>query len=354
MDLRVGRETNAQATAGERPDAGWATRSPHGLPALAWRFGFARPAEHPRHGRPSCIAACCWTIVRVRAAMAATEWTETTDRHGPEPGGRARPAAASQPTLVIRPGAIGDAIVSLPAVAWLRPSEIWCPEQNIPLFEHLAPARSLVAEGLDSLRLSPATLARLSRFRRIVSWYGARREDFRWQVRELPFEFHTAIPPAGCGMHAVDYYLAQVGAPPGAVPQLPFRARSAGFAVIHPFSGSPVKNWPLERFRAAADLLRPHLPVYWCAGPEEELENAVRFADLRGLARWLAAAAVYIGNDSGISHLAAACGVPVIALFGPTDPQVWAPRGRVCVLPFAAPPEDVAAAARAFARGSTA
>lgn len=253
-------------------------------------------------------------------------------------------------TLVIRPGAIGDAIVSLPAIGHLKPAEIWCPEQNIPLFEHLAPARSLVATGLDSLHLPEATLARLHRFGRIVSWYGTQREDFRRQVEGLPFEFHRAVPPEGCGVHAVDYYLAQVGAPAGAVPHLPYRAAPAGFAVIHPFSGSPRKNWPLERFRAVAGRLARYLRVFWCAGPEEELEGALRFADLRGLTRWLAAANVYIGNDSGVSHLAAACGVPVVAMFGPTDPLVWAPRGRVCVLPFETPPDDVAEAALGFAR----
>jgi ADP-heptose:LPS heptosyltransferase len=36
---------------------------------------------------------------------------------------------------------------------------------------------------------------------------------------------------------------------------------------------------------------------------------------------------MYIGNDSGITHLAAAVGTPVLALFGPTNPEVWAPRG---------------------------
>jgi len=70
------------------------------------------------------------------------------------------------------------------------------------------------------------------------------------------------------------------------------------------------------------------MPVQWCAGPEEELEGAVRIANLYELGCWLARARVYIGNDSGISHLAAAVGTPVLALFGPTDPAVWAPRGR--------------------------
>jgi len=271
--------------------------------------------------------------------------TFTVRGHAPEES----PSAGDR-ILVIRPGAIGDAIVSLPAVKHLRPAEIWCPEQNIPLFEHIAPVRSLYAQGLDSLLLPEAVLGRLRRFSRIVSWYGAAREDFRRQVEGLPFEFHRAVPPEGCPVHAADFYLEQVGAPPGAAPALPFRAAPAGYAVIHPFSGSPRKNWPLERFRQAASILERRMPVSWCAGPEEELDGAVRFPDLRGLARWLAAASVYIGNDSGISHLAAACGVPVIAMFGPTDARVWAPRGRVCVLPFEARPEDVAEAALRFAR----
>lgn len=57
------------------------------------------------------------------------------------------------------------------------------------------------------------------------------------------------------------------------------------------------------------------------------LPGAVRIDDLYLLACWLARARLYIGNDSGITHLAAAVGTPVLALFGPTDPAVWAPRG---------------------------
>ena len=75
------------------------------------------------------------------------------------------------------------------------------------------------------------------------------------------------------------------------------------------------------------------MPVRWCAGPEETLAGAVRIDDLYELAEWLATARVYIGNDSGITHLAAAVGTPVVALFGPTDPRIWAPRGPdVCVI----------------------
>jgi heptosyltransferase-3 len=124
-----------------------------------------------------------------------------------------------------------------------------------------------------------------------------------------------------------------VGAPPGGIPRIPCAASpgtfAAGtFAVIHPFSGSPRKNWPLEKFRALARGIERRMPVEWCAGPDDPpLAGAVRIDDLYELACWLARARLYIGNDSGISHLAAAVGAPVLALFGPTDPRIWAPRG---------------------------
>ena len=76
------------------------------------------------------------------------------------------------------------------------------------------------------------------------------------------------------------------------------------------------------------------MPVRWCAGENEELAEAVRIDNLYDLGCWLAQARVYIGNDSGISHLAAAVGTPTIVLFGPTNPAVWAPRGSHVLAPM--------------------
>ena len=71
------------------------------------------------------------------------------------------------------------------------------------------------------------------------------------------------------------------------------------------------------------------MPVQWCAGADDPpLCDAVRFDDLYDLACWLATARLFVGNDSGITHLAAAVGTPVLAIFGPTDPAIWAPRGN--------------------------
>ena len=255
-----------------------------------------------------------------------------------------RPARASTELslrrLIIRPGGIGDCILSLPAIEFLRTdhTEVWVPSSVLPLIR-MAEARSIASTGIDLLGLpgiqpAPDLIAKLRSFDSIVSWYGANRAEFREQVVALglPFQFLNALPEPGAKIHAADFFLRQAGGEGQAVPRIGCERSARGdYAVIHPFSGSARKNWPLERFRELADRLA--MPVRWCAGPEETLEDAVRFDNLYELAGWLASAQVYIGNDSGITHLAAAVGTPVVAIFGPTDPIVWAPRGeRVSVI----------------------
>jgi ADP-heptose:LPS heptosyltransferase len=202
-----------------------------------------------------------------------------------------------------------------------------------------AEARALASTGIDLLGLPgveppPGLIARLRSFDTIVSWYGTNRAEFREQVQGigLPFQFLDALPKPGAKVHAADFFLGQAGGAGLAIPMIGCELRARGdFAVIHPFSGSPRKNWPLHRFRELAARLA--LPVRWCAGPDEAMEDAMRFDNLYDLACWIASARVYIGNDSGITHLAAAVGTPVVAIFGPTDPAVWAPRGeRVSVV----------------------
>lgn len=250
--------------------------------------------------------------------------------------------------LVIRPGAIGDFIVSLPAIECLREGylEVWVASANVPLVRFADRVRPISSTGIDLVGVTeplPRLVSELRAFDSIVSWYGANRPEFREAVRELglPFTFFQALPPQGAGMHATDFYLDQVrtlatctgdGIPRIAWPTDPVPKGPPpdpeNFAVIHPFSGSPRKNWPLANYQALALKLGRIMPVRWCAGPEDPpLENAVRIDDLYDLACWLVRARLYIGNDSGITHLAAAAGTPVLALFGPTDPAVWAPRG---------------------------
>ena len=116
---------------------------------------------------------------------------------------------------------------------------------------------------------------------------------------------------------------------------------------IHPGSGSPRKNWPLSSFVALVEQIRKTrlgCPL-WIAGEadtaivgslEAGLAGAVPVLSGRSLletAAILSQCRGYVGNDSGITHLAAAMGIPTLALFGPTDPAIWGPRGcRVFIL----------------------
>jgi hypothetical protein len=185
--------------------------------------------------------------------------------------------------------------------------------------------------------LRPPVLDTLRQFDSILSWYGANRPEFRDAVSRLPFTFFPALPSSAT-VHACDFYLSQVGAPLGQAPRIRCRrAGKHGFVAIHPFSGSARKNWPLEKFRALARTLP--CPVEFTAGPEEELDEARRFPHLDELAEYLAGAQLYIGNDSGVSHLAAAAGTAAIVLFRTTDPMLWAPRGTAPVIVLEGDPE---------------
>ena len=244
--------------------------------------------------------------------------------------------------LIIRPGAIGDFIVSLPAMECLRTDylEVWTASAHVPLVRFADAARSIAGSGIDLLGIRETSrlerlISELRSFDSIVSWYGTGRQEFRDLVRKLglPFRFFPALPADGSGVHATDFYLQQARsiAPCecDAVPRIRCDGAREEFAVIHPFSGSARKNWPLEKFRGMAAKLERAMPVRWCAGAEDPpREGALRIDDLWELARWLARARLYVGNDSGITHLAAAVGTPVLALFGASDPQVWAPRGE--------------------------
>lgn len=238
--------------------------------------------------------------------------------------------------LLIRPGAIGDCILSLPALEYLAAAytELWISSPVVPLIGFAEVVRPLSSTGLDTLGIGdletpPALIEKLQAFDSVVSWYGSNRSEFREALLKIGVscQFHSALPPPDFTGHATDFFAGQVGAPPGLITRIPIQPVSRrDTVIIHPFSGSARKNWPLARYREIAARLR--CAVEWTAGPEEELREATRFADLASLAAWIGGARLYIGNDSGITQLAAATGVRTLVLFGPTASGIWAPRGE--------------------------
>jgi ADP-heptose:LPS heptosyltransferase len=112
------------------------------------------------------------------------------------------------------------------------------------------------------------------------------------------------------------------------------------FIAIFPGSGSPTKNWPIEKFAALADQLNKATRAVFILGPaEDSTEDVLRAArhiiiknqPLGTVAAIARMASAFVGNDSGVSHLAAATGTPGVVLFGPSDPGRWRPLGRVTV-----------------------
>lgn len=112
-------------------------------------------------------------------------------------------------------------------------------------------------------------------------------------------------------------------------------ARSGSYAVIHPFASAPDKAWPAERFIAVARGLG--MDVVVIGSPNDDfapfLEFDIACGSLAEASALLAGASLFIGNDSGPAHMAAAHGVPTVVLFGPSDEAVWGPwRTRSQVL----------------------
>ncbi len=119
----------------------------------------------------------------------------------------------------------------------------------------------------------------------------------------------------------------------------PPRTKKGNYALIHPGSGSPAKNYSPQFYLALADELQRfgYKKTGFIAGPAEK--TTIMHEDFTGrwvewpenverLANLLADASLYIGNDSGVSHLAGILGVPAIVFYKTTDPEVWGALGR--------------------------
>jgi ADP-heptose:LPS heptosyltransferase len=137
------------------------------------------------------------------------------------------------------------------------------------------------------------------------------------------------------------------------------RGVSGPYVVVHTGAGGRSKRWPAASFaEAARRIVAAHtndpLEVVALLGPAEldgppepalALPGVARavleMPPLATLAGILAGARLFLGNDGGIAHLAAAAGTPVVAVFGPTDPRVWGPRGRGPVQIVEAPSGDL-------------
>jgi heptosyltransferase III len=131
-----------------------------------------------------------------------------------------------------------------------------------------------------------------------------------------------------------------LGAPAGEIPRARLAAhgamerpvgRGGGVAVIHPAAAAMEKTWPAAGFvEVARHLGRSGMEPVVIGGAGDELTAFGEFRTLRGaplgeIKNLLAGAALFVGNDSGPAHMAAAFGLPVVVIFGASDPEIWGP-----------------------------
>ncbi len=278
--------------------------------------------------------------------------------------------------LIIRPGAIGDTLLTLPVLQALRACYT---DPHITLVGNaavhpLARATGIVDETSDYQAAqwselfsskgitTPSLLAQLQSTELAICWLRDNDGIVTNNLQRVGIPQVITAPgrPAPNERIHIMTYLAQTIDIPcetlvrdlqgwtldkslGAINRAP--TGMGGHLAIHPGSGGAAKCWPIEHFAALiTQLWQRHIPILLLAGPAEDtrlvelqrllpspptpsLYHELSNAPLLEVAQHLLSCRGYLGNDTGITHLAALLGLPTLALFGPSDPVIWQPPG---------------------------
>jgi heptosyltransferase III len=303
-------------------------------------------------------------------------------------------------TLIVHDGALGDVLLSLPCITAIGTHPALIDAVCRSDVGRLLKASAVVhgAFSSDSSVFSSWYAGRPDNAaQELLGCYGrvfvfARQEgsDLSKTITRVVPDTRVIItvPPADDRTHVAEFRLRQLpvalrndgpvrlSVPPDLREQARDVLEQAGhdgqkrLVVLHPGSGGKRKCWPLERYFALAERLEETADAFILilTGSAEELpmreriEGFVRIrtgmahvadADLAIVAGLLAQCGLFAGNDSGISHLAAAVGAPVIVFFGPTDPALWRPCGDAVRVVAAGTLEDISVEAALVAAKET-
>jgi heptosyltransferase III len=280
--------------------------------------------------------------------------------------------------VVIHQGALGDFLLTLPILEGLNRSN---PSVRIDLWtkpEHIALLTERTYFGKDfppnDSELVPFFHDELWREAKIPRFFcdAAATLVFGQPASQLlvdrlsrrlpcPVQWIQSFPPPELNQHVHDFLLDQVRrlgwTLQACLPELKPSQREIslvqGFlrkndlkstdrpVLVHPGSGGIRKVWPLKKWWSLFGFLSGYkrCPVVMTVGPaDERLEDLAKEVKSLGvlvleeitlplLAALISQCRLFIGSDSGVSHLAALVGVPTVVIFGPTNPGVWAPRG---------------------------
>jgi heptosyltransferase-2 len=266
--------------------------------------------------------------------------------------------------LVVRPGALGDAILTLPALAyWKRAGAETLTLLATPSsWGFLSPLSTDInvldfgaPQWLALFSDSPLPIAlqtQLAAFDTAIVYLNADGERVCDRLRAAGIENVQRIAPPVAGMTGSIHAAERLS--PCSTPGDEFvidrwltstswsgHSENAPYFAVHPGSGGRRKCWPAENFVQLIRTLAPHsgIPVVLFGEAESDRLDFFRaeLADfewrpivqrpLREVLAILRGARFFVGNDAGVTHLAARV-CPTLALFGPTSPEQWSPLGR--------------------------
>ncbi|MBN2328374.1 MAG: glycosyltransferase family 9 protein [Candidatus Omnitrophica bacterium] len=283
--------------------------------------------------------------------------------------------------LIVRQGAIGDTILLSSLIRFIRsaiPSawiEVMGVYERVELLvgDHMADsALSSERIGMEELWMEHGGVSGdlsqfLGSYDVILYFAGSNRERLRKRLQIRPdmiVRVHPALPDEQAYMHCTDHYISVLhGILPRKetpAPQLDLRQaeileaqnyleslgidrRNALLVGLHVGAGGRAKRAPLRLFTLAVKSLQSQRPIV-CLVPQGPADHEIvsRFVKqsgaesifilnelpLRKLASVLSLLEMFIGNDSGITHMAAAVGRPTLALFSTGNPRIWRPLGK--------------------------
>jgi heptosyltransferase-3 len=253
------------------------------------------------------------------------------------------------PVAVLRLRSLGDCVLTTPALDLLR---AYRPDLQIAV---------VVEDRFREIFASYQTVTpKLGSFRRVrprlcLNLHGGTRSAWMTALSGAPlragfghfrngFVYNISIPRAqeilgvDRTVHTAEHLASAMfylGVPVQEIPRANIgaaaRTATPPYCVIHPVAATPSKTWPASHFLTIAEYLRTNgiEPVFIGAATDDLTPfsgyRTLQGSSLTDVKALLSAASLFLGNDSGPAHMAAAFGLPVVVLFGDSDPAIWGP-----------------------------
>jgi ADP-heptose:LPS heptosyltransferase len=256
---------------------------------------------------------------------------------------------------ILRLRSLGDCVLTTPALDILKRFRA---DLRLAVFVENR-FREIFEGNPDLAEIHPPELAALRRFRPqlCLNFHGGTRSAWMTELSgaryragfghyRQQFVYNVPIPRAqqilrvDRTVHTAEHLASAIfflGAPMVEIPRAKLvadppaaLASEPAYAVIHAVAASPEKTWGPTHFLAVAHhLAQSGLAPVFIGAQNDNLTPFSQYRTLRTslseIKRLLASAALFVGNDSGPAHMAAAFGVPSVVIFGPSDPAIWGP-----------------------------